>query len=94
MNDRQFTRGTRALAKPPRVQILSELAACKSPVPYTTLLRDHRISAATPSHHAKELQRTGLIEIVREKKFARLPPQRDVVRDYLDSLPQSINQEY
>ena len=94
LKDRQFTRIARALAEPRRVQILSELAACKSPVPYTTLLRNHRISAATLSHHAKQLEAAGLVEIVREGKFASLTLRPEVVRDYLDSLSHSINQEY
>ena len=54
LRDHQFARILRVLAEPRRVQILREVGACKVPVPYTTLLRSHPISAATLSHHVKE----------------------------------------
>ena len=63
-------------------------------MPFTTLLKKHRISAATVSHHAKALKTAGLVEIVREGRFASLTLQRDVLRDYLDTLSRSIDQEY
>ena len=91
LKDRQFDRITRVLAEPRRIQILRELAACKSPVPYTILLKKYRISAATLSHHVKELETADLVVIVREGKFASLTLRRDVVRDYLNSLARLMN---
>ena|SRR5262245_15390801 len=84
--DNQMRLIAKALADPRRYEILRQIGAGNGSVTCTDVRGRQPVSAATLSHHVKELETAGLITIVRKGKFADLVLQRDVLRIYLEHL--------
>jgi ArsR family transcriptional regulator, arsenate/arsenite/antimonite-responsive transcriptional repressor len=59
----------KALADPRRFELLERIAKAGCPLGCTEVRAALPISAATLSHHIKELETAGLIEVRREGKF-------------------------
>ncbi len=86
LDDQQFTSISKALSDPKRYAMLQKIGSSEK-APTCSCLREWvELSPATVSHHLKELENAGLIEVKREGKFAHLTLKRDVWNAYLKRL--------
>ncbi len=85
LSEGQFRTISRAIADPRRFAILQQVAA-KECTACSTLQEYETISPATISHHLKELNEAGLIEIERQGRGANLFLCRNVWKAYLERL--------
>jgi ArsR family transcriptional regulator len=77
----------RALADPRRYEILKKLSTKQScPTPCTDVRDCVNISAATLSHHMKELEAAGLVRSEKEGKFVNYFPETRILLAYVKRL--------
>jgi ArsR family transcriptional regulator len=82
---RQVRAIARVLSDPRRFDILRKIAA-RSCTACSDLREAFPITPATLSHHLKELETSGLIEVTRRGKFMDVVFQRTVWDAYLNEL--------
>jgi ArsR family transcriptional regulator len=85
LTDEQFQAIGRALADPRRFAILQQIAAAET-LTCSALLAHEVITAATISHHLKELSEAGLVYMERSGRNANLTFCRPVWQAYRDRL--------
>ncbi len=86
LSEKQMHLIAKALADPRRCDILRQIGAQNGVLSCADVCEHQTVSAATISHHIKELEAAGLISIIRKGKFADLVLRRDTLRAYQDFL--------
>jgi ArsR family transcriptional regulator, arsenate/arsenite/antimonite-responsive transcriptional repressor len=76
----------KALADRRRYEILKQLGECEKALACGTVRDCMEISPATLSHHMKELEMAGLVEVVREGKFVSYVLRREVLQAFFERL--------
>jgi ArsR family transcriptional regulator len=83
---REFALISKAIAEPKRFEMLQKIAASRE-APTCSCVRDWLgLAPATVSHHLRELEIAGLVNVERHGKFARISLRRDVLDAYVKRL--------
>lgn len=82
----QRTAILKALADPKRFELLERIARSQCPLGCSEAIEALAIAPATLSHHIKELQTSGVIDVRREGKFAFLSIKPGVLEAIAASL--------
>jgi ArsR family transcriptional regulator, arsenate/arsenite/antimonite-responsive transcriptional repressor len=91
LGDEQMQAIAHAVADPRRFAMLQTIAkgssvSCGTSIPCGALRDEHPISPATVSHHLKELESAGLIELARDGRCMNIALRRDVWDAYVSQL--------
>lgn len=86
LTDRQFHLITRALADPRRFEILERMGKGGGHCACGDIRDCIPVTAATLSHHMKELENAGLVESSRDGKFVNYTLRREVLEAYTERL--------
>ena len=86
LDEEQFTLISKAVSDPKRFEMLQRVSQ-SGPAPTCSCLRDClQLAPATISHHLKELEVAGLVQVEREGKYAYIRLRREVWNAYLKRL--------
>jgi ArsR family transcriptional regulator len=86
LDDQQFTLISKALADPKRVEMLQRMGESRK-APTCSCVRDWlALAPATVSHHLRELENAGLVNVERDGKFAYISLRRNVLKAYVKRL--------
>jgi ArsR family transcriptional regulator len=86
LSEEQIHLIAKALADPRRLELLRQIGSCTKPAQCAEIKDCHPVSAATLSHHMKELETAGLVQVMREGKFVSYLLRRDVLLAYTERL--------
>jgi ArsR family transcriptional regulator len=86
LTDDQIHLIAKALADPRRLELLRQIGGCTAPMECADIRDCHQVTAATLSHHMRELEMAGLIRVMREGKFVSYTLRRDVLNAYTEQL--------
>lgn len=90
MTDVQFNRIAKALADPQRFAILRRIAGSRKEPACRDLVQEFEVTAATISHHLKELSTAGLVEGRKDGQCMYLSARPNVLEDYLNEIARRL----
>jgi ArsR family transcriptional regulator, arsenate/arsenite/antimonite-responsive transcriptional repressor len=86
MDPNRFQRVAKALADPRRFEIFEQMAASADELACGRIVERFPVTQATVSHHLKELNDAGLIEIRPEGQFRYCRARLDVLEEFIQEL--------
>jgi ArsR family transcriptional regulator len=86
LDGEQFALVSKALADPKRFEMLQRIAGSKQAPTCSSVCAWLGLAPATVSHHLRELETAGLVNVQRDGKFAYISLRRDVLDAYVNRL--------